>query len=114
MSPLKLLALSGVVAIVAGCAQQEEAPVISPQPTYDKFGGGECTDGYIYVPGTAPEVDLCIPEDECDPVYDSTGQIIDCPPSPREPRRPRDNDNDREPQRTPTRSVTGAPATSAP
>jgi hypothetical protein len=73
------IAVLGAVGLLAACAQQEETLTIKPQPTFDKFGNGSCEDGWIYVPGTAP-IDPCIPEDECEPVYDSTGAIIECLP----------------------------------
>lgn len=74
-----LMAVLGVVGLLSACAQQEEVTMVKPQPTFDKFGNGSCDDGWVYVPGAAP-VDPCIPEDECEPVYDSAGNIIDCLP----------------------------------
>lgn len=73
------MAIFGVVALLSGCVQQEEVAMVKPQPTFDKFGNGSCEDGLIYVPGSTV-VDPCIPEDECEPVYDSAGNIIDCLP----------------------------------
>ncbi len=67
--------------------------MIAPQPVYDKFGGGSCEGDYIYIPGAPPRIDQCIPEDECDPVYDSTGQIIECLP-PNRGRDPNDREDD--------------------
>ncbi len=84
-----IMATAGIVALLAGCAQQEEHAMVAPEPTFDKYGNGSCDEGWIYVPGAAPE-NPCIPEDECDPVYDSAGNIIDCPP----PRTPIPDDGD--------------------
>ncbi|MEM9427622.1 MAG: hypothetical protein AAGA06_13075 [Pseudomonadota bacterium] len=96
MKAIKLCAAFGVIGLLAACAQQEEPPVIKPQPVYDKFGGsGSCVGGYIYVPGTVPELDECIPEDECDPVYAADGSLIDCIPPSRFPDPGGDDDNDR-------------------
>lgn len=79
MKIVPFLAATGVLALLAGCAQQEE-PMVRPQPVFDKFGGGSCEGDWIYVPGTAPEYAECVPPDECEPVYDSAGNLIDCPP----------------------------------
>ena len=103
------IAVLSVAGMLAACAQQDE-PGIRPQPIFDKFGGGACEDGWIYVPGTAPERAECVPPDECDdPVYDSAGNVIDCPPPP--PRRPDDSGSDegRDPVTTTTRPPSSAP-----
>ena len=92
MTPFRLIAFAGVAGLLTACAQTE-APTIHPEPTFDKFGGGSCTDGYIYVPGAAPQ-NPCIPEDECEPVYDSAGNIIDCLPPNGRPQYPNDGGSD--------------------
>lgn len=74
-----------VLGLLGACAQQEEPVQVRPEPVFDKYGGGSCEEGYIYVPGTALRPPQCVPEDECEPVYNSAGTIIDCPP-PRTPR----------------------------
>jgi hypothetical protein len=79
MKIVPILAATGVVALLAGCAQQEE-PMVRPQPVFDKFGGGSCEGEWIYVPGAAPEYAECVPPDECEPVYDTAGNLIECVP----------------------------------
>ncbi|MEO9825105.1 MAG: hypothetical protein ABJF50_11880 [Paracoccaceae bacterium] len=73
------MAAVGVVGLLSACAQQEEVTMVKPQPTFDKFGNGSCDEGLIYVPG-ADVIDPCIPEDECEPVYDSAGNVLECLP----------------------------------
>ncbi len=58
MKTYKIFATLGVAVVLAGCAQESQ---ISPEPVFDKFGGGSCTDGYIYTPGTANQPDECLP-----------------------------------------------------
>ncbi|MXQ07586.1 hypothetical protein GQ651_06980 [Alphaproteobacteria bacterium GH1-50] len=96
MKSVIVTAATGAALFLAGCAQQEEPAPVRPEPMFDKFGGGTCTEGYVYVPGSVPERAECVPDDECEPVYDSTGAVIDCPP-PRYPRRPDESDSDRTP-----------------
>ncbi len=89
----------GVTVILAGCAQTEEPAFVRPEPVYDKFGG-ECEGDFIYIPGSVPEYDECVPEDECEPTYDAAGNIIDCIPP--EERDPDDDDDDPTGRRPPT------------
>jgi len=89
MKIFNIAASVGIAGILAACASQPE-PMISPEPTFDKFGGGACEEGYVYLPGTAPQPPECIPEDDCDPVTLSDGSVVwDCPPPP--PDRGRDD-----------------------
>ena len=109
MKSLVTTALAGAALVLAGCAQQEEPAPVRPEPMFDKFGGGTCTEGYVYVPGTIPELAECIPDDDCEPVYDTSGAIIDCPPPPRGV--PRDAGSDSSSTGTTGRDPTGAPGT---
>lgn len=79
MKLLHFIAIAGIAGLLSACTQQEEVTMVSPQPTFDKFGNGACEEGYIYVPGSVPTLP-CIPEDECEPVYDSAGNVIECLP----------------------------------
>ena len=82
MRILNLAAFAGVLGVLGACASQPE-PMIAPEPTFDKFGGGACEEGYVYVPGTAPQPPECIPEDDCDPITLADGSVVwDCPPPP--------------------------------
>ena len=85
MKAIRICTALGVIGVLAACAQQEEPPVIKPQPVYNKFGEGSCEGEWIYVPGTVPELDECVPPEDCEPVYASDGSIIECPPPPRFP-----------------------------
>ena len=98
------MAAVGVVGLLSACAQQEEVTMVKPQPTFDKFGNGSCDEGLIYVPG-ADVIDPCVPEDECNPVYDTAGNVIECLP-PIEVREEGDGDSD---GRSPTGSTAGRP-----
>lgn len=98
-----ILAASAVAALLAACAQQEE-PMIRPQPVFDKYGEGSCEGEWVYVPGTAPEYAECVPPDECEPVYDSAGNLIECPPE----RRPDPGRNDGTSSTSTPRPSTGA------
>jgi hypothetical protein len=100
MTMIRLSALAGIAALLAACAQPEPPVRINPQPMFDKFGGGACEDGYIYVPGAVPEQALCIPEDECEPTYDANGSLIPCPPPNRYPN-PNDGGDDGRSPNTP-------------
>lgn len=99
------MATVGVVGLLSACAQQEEVTMVKPQPTFDKYGNGSCDEGLIYVPG-ADVIDPCVPEDECEPVYDSAGNIIDCLP-PFEVQE--DNDRPGRGSSSPTGSTAGTP-----
>ncbi len=77
-----IFAVIAVAGLVAACGQQEEMTLVSPQPTFDKYGNGACEEGYTYVPGAVPEMP-CVPDDGCDPTFDSTGAPNDCLPPPR-------------------------------
>jgi hypothetical protein len=72
-------AVIGVVGLLGACAQQEEPAMVAPEPIFNKYGEGACVDGYIYVVG-ATRVPQCIPEDECEPVYNSAGAVTECLP----------------------------------
>ena len=92
MKVFDIIACVGIVGVLAACASQPE-PMISPEPTFDKFGGGACEEGFVYVPGTAPQPPECIPEDDCDPITLADGSVVlDCTPPP--PNRDRDPDRD--------------------
>lgn len=85
MKIVTIPAAAGVALILAACAQQEE-PMVRPQPVFDKSGQGSCEGEWIYVPGTVPELAECVPPEECEPVYDTAGNLIDClPPNRRDP-----------------------------
>lgn len=101
-----IMATVGVIGLVSACAQQEEVTLIAPQPTFDKFGNGSCDDGWIYVPGAAP-INPCIPEDECQPVYDAAGNVIECLPPPREHEQEGDDSSGRQ---SPTGGATAGTA----
>lgn len=98
------MAAVGVVGLLSACAQQEEVTMVKPQPTFDKFGNGSCDEGLIYVPG-ADVVDPCVPEDECRPVYDSAGNVLECLP----PFQVQEDGDDRTVGRSPTGSTAGTP-----
>ena len=103
MKIVPILAAIGALALLAGCAQQEE-PMVRPQPVFDKYGGGSCEGEWIYVPGTVPEYDECVPPDECEPVYDTAGNLIECLPE----RRPDPGRSDGTSTTSTPRSPTGA------
>ena len=87
--------------------------MVKPEPVFDKFGnvsGGACEDGLIYVPGSVPELDECIPEDDCDPVFDSAGNIIDCYPESRRPDPGRNDGSSGTSGRSPTGSTSSTAA----
>ena len=92
--------LLGVTGLLAACAQPPGPMTINPEPMYHKLGGGFCVDGYVYVPGTAPQSDLCIPEDDC--ILQSNLTSDTCLPPP--DRDPDDNGRDD------PRDSTGRPA----
>ena len=106
MKSIKVCAAFAIAGMLAACVQQEEPTMVAPQPVYDKFGGGECEGDWIYVPGSVPEFGECVPPEDCDPIFDSAGNIINCPP-------PRDRGpDDPDPStRDPGRSATGGPIT---
>lgn len=111
MKTIKLCATLGVVGILAACAQQEEPTMVRPEPVYDKFGGsGSCEGDWIYVPGSVPQLDQCLPPDECEPVYDTAGNVIECLPDPRRPD-PSRNDGTSDSSGTGGRSPTGGGGT---
>ena len=56
--------------------------MVTPEPTFDKFGEGSCVEGYIYVPGTAAQPPECIPPDECDELDSTMSAALPCPPPP--------------------------------
>ncbi len=107
MKPINLCVALGVVALVAGCAQQEEPTMVRPEPVYNKFGSGACEGDWIYIPGTVPELDECVPPDECEPVYDSAGNVIECLPETRRPN-PDGSDDSSDSSGTSGRSPTGS------
>lgn len=102
MKIMNFIASAGVIGILAACAQQEEPTMVRPEPMFDKYGGGSCEGDWIYVPGTVPEESTCVPPDECEPVYNSAGQVIECPPPPRRPDRDRDDSSTRDPNQSST------------
>ena len=106
MNVLKVIASVGIAAVIAGCAQQEEITMVAPEPVFDKFGGGSCEEGYIYVPGAAFEPSVCVPEDECEGIVNADGSEVPCPPPP--PGRDDDDDDD---DSSSGRDPTGAPGT---
>lgn len=109
MRLLNFAAFMGVAGILAACASQPE-PMISPEPTFDKFGDGQCEEGYVYVPGTAPRPPECIPEDDCDPITLADGSVVwDCPPPPPPP--DRDDDDDSSTPGRPSSSGSSVPGT---
>ena len=74
----------GLVLVVAACAQPAAvtAPMMGPEPLFNKFGEGSCEAGYTYVPGTAPQPPQCVPDD-CQISYDAAGAPnILCAPVP--------------------------------
>lgn len=83
MKSISFYAAVGVTSILTACSQPESLPMITPEPVFDKQGGGSCEEGYDYVPGTTAQPPVCIPDDGCTPVYDTAGNVIDCPPPPR-------------------------------
>lgn len=85
MKLMSIIACAGALGVLAACAQQEEMVMVEPQPMFDKYGGGSCEGDFIYIPGTVPEEAKCVPPDECEPVHDTAGTIIDCPPPHRDP-----------------------------
>lgn len=102
MKRLNVIAVAAIAGVLSACAQQPE--LLAPQPTFDKFGDGACEEGWVYIPGTAPQPPECIPEDECDPITLADGSVVwDCPPPPRD----RDRDDS---GRTGGTSPTGGPA----
>ena len=84
MKHIRFFAAAGVIGLLTACAQQEEPTMVAPEPMFDKYGGGSCEGDWIYVPGTVPEFGECVPPGDCNPVYDSAGNVIDCRPPPRE------------------------------
>lgn len=110
MKVINLCTALGVVGLLAACGQQEEPQLVRPEPVYDKFGGGSCEGNWIYVPGTAPQPDQCVPPDECEPSYDTAGNVIDCLPPSRRPD-PGRNDGSSDGSGTSGRSPTGSTAT---
>ncbi len=91
MKFLNIAGFVGIAGVLTACASQPE-PMIAPEPTFDKYGSGACEEGYVYVPGTAPQPPECIPEDDCDPITLADGSVVwDCPPPP--PRRDRGDDD---------------------
>ncbi|QMU59147.1 MAG: hypothetical protein GKR98_13675 [Boseongicola sp.] len=106
MKFIQLLAAVGITAVLSACAQQPES--IRPEPTFDKLGGGECEEGWVYIPGTAPRPPECIPEDDCDPITLADGSVVwDCPPPP--PTRDRDRDDSSSSGGTTRPSTPGTP-----
>lgn len=114
--PLTILGYVCIASVLAACAVQP-VPMITPEPTFDKFGGGTCEDGYVYIPGTVPEFAECIPEDDCDLITLADGSVVwDCTPPPireRDPDPDRDRDPGRDDSSTTGRDPTGAPGTPA-
>lgn len=111
MKFLNVAGFVGIAGVLAACASQPE-PMISPEPTFDKFGSGACEEGYVYVPGTAPQPPECIPEDDCDPITLADGSVEwDCTPPPPDRDRDQDRDDSSTSGRTPTTggSVPGTP-----
>ncbi len=108
MNAIKLCAAIGVAGLLAACAQQEEPTMVAPQPVYDKFGGGSCEGDYIYIPGAPPQIDQCIPDDECEPYYNTATQQTECLPPNRYPD-PNDGEDDPRGRTDPNGSPFGSP-----
>ena len=85
MRNISFYAALGVTSIFAACSQPEAPSMVTPEPVFDKYGGGTCEEGYDFVAGTSAQPPVCIPDDGCEPVFDSAGNVIDCPPPPRQP-----------------------------
>ena len=82
MKFIQISAALGMAAMVAACSQPEPERMVTPEPVFNKYGDGACEEGYDFVAGTAAQPPVCIPDDGCTPVYDSAGNVIDCPPPP--------------------------------
>ena len=100
MKILKVIASVSIAAVIAGCAQQEEMTMVTPEPVFDKYGGGSCEEGYVYEPGAAFEPSVCVPEDECEPTVNADGSSVPCPPPGRDDWE--DSDDDSSSGRDPT------------
>ena len=72
MSRLGICSVVAFGFVLSACSEPVEMAVITPEPTYNKLGEGECPEGYTYIPGA-------LFEGECDPDDD--------------PRRPPDDDD---------------------
>ena len=114
-------AIFALPVILSACASETVEP-IRPAPIYNKMGDAGCVDDggqvvFPTIPGTAAQPPLYLPDcDElCDdqPLYDTTGQLIDdCLPDPQRPPRD-DNDNGRNPTGTPGTASTFDPTRGA-
>ncbi len=102
---IKFCATIAGVSMLAACSQQVEPTVVSPEPVYNKFGDGSCRDGWVYVRGSTTERDDCLPPDECDPVFDAAGNVLDCI---RFPRQPDPMSDESDPGRSPLGTTTAA------
>lgn len=68
---MRLLLTTSVLAML-GLAACSTAPttMVKPEPTFNKMGDGECTEGYLFDATGAPFEGECIPEDERPPEDD--------------------------------------------
>ena len=67
MRKISTVALVSVLAL--GACGAPIAPVIHPEPTFNKLGEGECPEGYTYIPGALFE-GTCDPDDDRPPEDD--------------------------------------------
>ena len=69
MKLIQVSAAFGIAAMMAACSQPEPEIMITPEPVFDKHGGGSCEEGYDFVAGTsARNRQICVPDDGCIPV----------------------------------------------
>ena len=106
MNTFRLSVIIGMSALLAACSQPDQPREIRPQPVFDKFGGGSCVGGFVYVAGAAPGQAECIPEEDCNLGTAADGSVSCLPPSERRP----DDSSDGEPGREP-QDPTGGPRT---
>ena len=83
MKFIHLSAVVGIAGLLGACSQPET--LVAPEPMFDKYGGGSCSEGYVYIPGTAQRPPECIPDDGCIPTVNADGSVEECPPPYRRP-----------------------------
>ena len=80
MNVIKLSSTLVIAGMLTACAQQEEPmTMVGMEPVFDKYGGGSCEEGYVYIPGTATTPPVCEPE-ECEESSTVGAAAIPCPP----------------------------------